>query len=146
MVLVGGLAISPLARSCASQAPQSADGEDDGEERGDAEQEVRKSPEEGQVGVANPAADKSGTHHVNDWDERPEERSEEDDDVPPFPLIEQERPAEPHDHDQNSHNVFEAPRFQTEGDFGREVKDDQEDREERKDGQQGAVFHRIFSM
>ena len=36
-----------LIRTCPSQAPQSAHREDDGEERGHAEQEIRQNPEEG---------------------------------------------------------------------------------------------------
>ena len=84
------------------------------------------------MGVANPPANKSRTHHVNDWDARPQKRPNQDDDVPQFPFIEQQRPAQPHDNDQYSHNVFEAPRLKPEGDFGRQVKDQQEDREQRE--------------
>src|SRR6516225_6844553 len=61
--------------------PQSARRENDGEERGNAEREKCPDKEEGSAGLGDRSAD-SRPLHVDDRDEQPKERPEEDDDVP----------------------------------------------------------------
>jgi len=78
--------------------------EDDGEERGYAEREECPDEEEGSAGLGDRAAD-SRPLHVDDGDARPEERPEEDDDVPRSPFGEHQRSVQPDDQDGHRNEV-----------------------------------------
>ena len=76
--------------------PQSARREDDGEERGHAEREECPDKEEGSAGLGDRSAD-SRPLHVDDGDEQPKERPEEEDDVPRSLSGQHQRSVQPDD-------------------------------------------------
>jgi hypothetical protein len=116
-----------------SQAPQSAHREDDGEERGYAEREERKDPEEDSAGVGNPAADKSHPSHVGEKDDRPKDRPEDVDDIPRSPSGEHQRSVQPDNQYKHSTDVLESSGLEPADDVVRQVKRHEEDREQRRD-------------
>src|SRR5262249_55630201 len=90
----------PLPRLAPSQAPQSARRKDEGEDRGHAEREECKDKEEASAGLGDLAD--SMALHVDDGDDRPNERPEQDDDVTRSPFDEHQRSVKPKDQDEHS--------------------------------------------
>jgi len=80
--------------------PQSARRVDDGEERGHAEREECPDKEESSAGLGDRSAD-SRPLHVDDRDEQPKERPEEDDYVARSPFGQHQRSVQPNG--QNGH-------------------------------------------
>lgn len=78
--------------------PQPARREDDGEESGHAEREERPDKEEGSVGLGDRSAD-SRPFHVDDGDDQPKERPEENDDVSRSLSGEHQRSVQPNNQD-----------------------------------------------
>src|SRR5258706_3841513 len=84
--------------------------------------------------------------HVGDWDDQPEESSEEGDDVTRSPFGEHQRSVQPEDKDRHGREVCERSRLYPADDVGRQVKGKEEDREKRGDGQHYALFHFVVSF
>ena len=108
--------------AAASQAPQSAHGEDYGEERGHAERDERPHEEERSAGVGDPAAGKSCPPHVDDGDARRKERRDEDDDVSRTPSGEHQRSVKPDEQEEHRNEVRELARGEPADDVIRMVK------------------------
>ena len=88
------------------RAPQSARGEDDGEERSHAERDERPDEEEASAGIGDAAGDADTLPlHVDDGDAQQKERPEEDDDVPRSPFGEQQSSVKQDDKDGHSNEV-----------------------------------------
>src|SRR5215471_511340 len=86
------------------QAPQPARREDDGEERGHAERDGRPDEEEGSAGIGDLGA-KTRPLHVEDGNQQPKERPEEDDDVARSPFGEHQRSVQPDGQDGYNNEV-----------------------------------------
>jgi len=123
-----------LSRLAASQVPQSAGREEDGEDRGHADREERPDPEEFSAGVGDPAADKSHSPHMDVGNGRPKERRDENYDVPGSSSSEHQRCVQPDHHDKYPGVVPGSSRFEPADDVIRQVKRKEEDREQRRDG------------
>ncbi len=117
------------------QAPESAHREDNREERDHTECEVLPRPEEGPAGVGcDPAPNKSVPHHVQYGNARSNDRSEKDDDVPGATARQHERSVHPNDQNKNRYEHVEPSPLHPAGNFIRQVKRQEEDREQRCDG------------
>lgn len=110
--------------------------EDEGEEPGHAERDQHPDEAEASAGVRDAAGDADTLPlHVEDGDAKRKERPEDDDDVPRSPFGEHQRPVQPDDHDDTPPNqVVEPSRFPSAYDVVRQVKREQENREQRRDG------------
>jgi hypothetical protein len=90
------------------QTPQCARREDDGEHRGHSQREECPHEEEGFAGLADLATDKaSGSLHVDDRDDQPQERPEENDDVTGSPFGERQRSVQPDDENEHREEIHE---------------------------------------
>src|ERR1700722_706325 len=112
--------------------PQSARREDEGEERGNAEREECPDKEEGPAGLGDRSAN-SRPLHVDDRDDQPKERPEEDDDVPRSPFGQHQRSVQPDDQDWHRNEVEKRSWLHPADDVVRQVKRHEEDREHRRD-------------
>src|ERR1700733_5835780 len=113
--------------------PQSARREDDGEERGNAEREECPDKEEGPAGLGDRAAD-SRPLHVDDRNEQPKERPEEDDYVPRSPFGQHQGSVQPNDQAWRRKKVGTRSPLHSTDDVVSEVKRHEQDREQRRDG------------
>ena len=107
--------------------PQSAHREDDGEERGHAEREECPDKEEGSAGLGDGSAD-SAPLHVDDGDDQPKERPEEDDDVPRSLSGQHQRSVQLDDENGQRNEVGKRPWLHPADDVVRQVKRHEEDR------------------
>lgn len=117
-----------------SQAPQSADRQDQGEERCDAERDERPHKKQSSAGVDHPAADKSCPSHVSERHDRSKQRSEQDDDVPGSPPGEHQRSVQPDDKHDHPTDVSEPSWLEPADDVVRQMKRSQKDRQQGRDG------------
>src|SRR6185436_17662993 len=115
--------------------PQSAQREEDAGDGGNADGEERPDEEEGSAGARDRAMDDpSRCPEVDVGDERSEERSEEDEDIPRSPALESQRSVGPEDHDGDGEEVWNPSLLESAHDVVREVKRQEEDREQGGEG------------
>src|SRR5215469_13080090 len=121
---------------------QAAHREDDREERGHTEREQCPDKEEGSAGLGNRSAD-SRPLHVDDRDEQPKERPEEDDNVPRSLSGQHQRSVQPDGQDWHDDEVKKRSWLHPADDVARSVKRNEEDREERRDSERNVLLHWI---
>lgn len=110
-----------------SQTPQSAHGENEGEDRGDLERDEGPDPEELSARVGDLAANESHTDHVNHRNARSEDRSEQHDDVARAPPAQYECSVHPGNKHQHANDVFDPAGLKPADDIVAQVKRHEED-------------------
>lgn len=108
--------------------------ENDGEEPGHANRDQRPDKKEMSAGMGEAAGDADTfPPHVSERDHQRKEPSEEGDDVPRTPFSEHQRSVQPKDKDWHRREVGELSRFVSADDIVRQVKREQENREQGRD-------------